>query len=265
MPTYTDSVASTNLATALGATPTGGDTVILSSANRYDAGASFTTTDLARVEITPKFEGLIAGTMLTFTASTGKVRNRGRSRQVRWGSNATANVWALYLNMPSADGLVQLGSVTVTSGFWVKGQGTVEDTVVLTTMWVHGGYMSIQRNASAGNAFGTLNVTGGSVDLARDGGTINVYGGGVNIDDVHVSPSNTNVYNGSVTWGRAATAQGALVAYAGLLDFSNLAQDITFTSTTLGPAVQVRLPTTGATITWGTVTLPGDVDPRSAI
>jgi len=266
MATLIDSVASTNLTTALGGSaPSAADDVLLQSSNRYTAGATFGSTALARMELTPTFGGLIADTTLTFTATSGKVRNRGRSRQVKWGANATASVWALYLNMPSADGLVQISNVTITSGFWVGGQGVIEDTTVLTAMWVHGGMLSIQRQASAGNAVGTLNVTAGTVELARDIGTLNIYGGSINIDDVHVGPTNVNVYNGSIAWGRAATAQGTLVAYAGLLDFSNLAQDITFTAVTLGPAVKIRLPTTGATITWGSVTLPGDVDPRQAI
>lgn len=257
MATYTNTVRDPSLTVSLAGTPVSGDTVYLTDGkDSYTGGLNLTGVDLFLLHATPGFGGDIAGTYLQLQANrtaTGKIKLEWSGRTFNLNMDAGV-VNQLEIN-PAANGTVNLANGNATLCIQNAGTSLWADSAYPTTHRQTGGQSFFDRGGTAST---TVYVDGGVSFMNRDFGTANVNAGMLLVNDTTCTPTTVNV-SGTGTF--KAIKCGTITnlnANSGVVDFSELAQNITVSNRALGPNCTLKMPRSGATITWSSI---ADVGP----
>jgi hypothetical protein len=247
MATYTNSVISATLTTALGGTPGVGDTANLTQGSIiYQAGIVLTGT-LTAILGTSGFSGGFDPNPLEADVTT---------LNMQWSGNVwrhKGNITTAILDA-AAGGLFAPVSGTTTNFYGKSGTAYFVDSAVVTNAWVAAPVgSSVQATfTTCGTAITAMTVgNNASVLLQRDITTLNQDGGETTIDSTTVTPTTINMRGGTLrpkTMGTCTT----LTATGGIIDFRQLTADVTFTTANLYPGVTIYMPRPGLTVTFTT-------------
>lgn len=273
MATYYNDVNSVDVPTALGATPSAGDSVrFYRDAVRYTTGlAAMLAIDLLELTFGAGYTGDIDSADLQFVCdrtSTGKVSCLWGGRKLRLASSSnTAIIYQAIVN-PCAGGTVDWRNAHLKNLVEMAGATNVWDSVDLDNLRVSGGSAFVSQS-NANPLVDLLTISGGVCETQRDFTDGVVSGGELRMSHKDVTPSGTiTVSGGTVRFGTESGPMGATIATlnatSGTLDFSRLARPLTIAASSLGGAVRVILPSDPTLITWTSNTLPDFVDPRQS-
>jgi hypothetical protein len=248
MPTVTDATAidsaTQGLLTAIGGTPTAGDTVIVGVNNPYTvSGQQNMGVNLAALKIQRTHRQRLLS--LLFTATAGIFYHGGSGPEYTVSSLGAAGVIATVILDPgSGTTKTTFTDATITHLKSRAGFAILGTDVPVTNALVSGGEVELL----AGPAAATLVQVGGSglVRIRRDLTTGTAFAGGtLEIDGTACSPGTLKPQGGIIRMlrgGNVGTVGATAEVVMGTVDFSRVAQPITVTQLYEHPDLTIILP-----------------------
>lgn len=252
-----NTVDSTELQTALGGVPAAGSDVYISRyASQFASLMDLSANDLLSFRITAGFTGLFTteAVLTVNNGGSGKIINEGGSKAVRIKAASGAGVLYYIENNPLSGGAMYVGQGTITTAINKSGLLDFSDQSIITNAYSTGGTMNLPYCSTALTG---LYIRGGSVLLGRDVGTLSIYAGVCTINDTRVSPTTVNVEPGGTLRLKACGNIGTLNASGGTIDFTELTEPITISTTNIEPGVTfIKNISTDSLVTFTTVNRP---------
>jgi len=249
MATYTNTVTSATLTTAVGGTPGAGDTMkLVQDSINYQAGITLTGT-LTAIIGTSGFSGGFDPNPLAADVTTLTMQWSGPVWR-HSGAIGTAILDAAF------GGQFAPVSGTTTNLYAKSGTAYYVDSAVLTNGWIAA---PVGRSVQAtfkpcGTAITALTVgNNATVQLERDVTTLNVDGGEATIDSTTTTPTTVNLRSGTLR-PKACGTTTTLNGLGGILDLRQLKNDIAFTNSNLYPGLTIYMPPAGITVDFGSRT-----------
>lgn len=262
MPTVTDTTninrgAGQGLLTAIGGTPTAGDTVVIGRNNEYDrSGQQNLGVNLAAVMIQRPHRSRILN--LLFTAASGIFYHGGSGPEYTIAGLGTADsIQTVILDPGSGTTKTSFSNFPAMTHVKVRGGHNVFGTdVPVTNVLATGGDTELLAN---GTALTLVKVgKSGLVRLRRDVGTGTALSGGtLELDDATVTPTTLLPQYGTIRalrCGNIGTIGASADVVGGVVDFSQLANQVTVSQLYEHPDLTIILPKHNpGIVTWSAV------------
>lgn len=242
--TLQNDVDSATLATALGAAPGAGDTIIINQFNTTFAATALAV-DLAKITFGAGWSGNI-NTLLSFECdqtNTGLVECRFSGSVLNIGSSIKTKELYQVIIAPARDGTVNLQTCTAQLLRMLKGNGICADDCIATDVWMTDGTLKLSGGATP-ETCAAVNMQGGSLDVQRIVTALTAAGSSrVSLNNSVGSIGTLDFAGDEFTWlqGNVSTM---LRARKGLINMAKVKRPVTVADYQLGADVEIILPPT---------------------
>lgn len=248
MATVTIQSTDTDLLTALGGTTADGDSVYIDrySVNYTGADLSGSSRDLALVEVTPGYAGLIGsgagGAQIKCVCnrtSTGIFRNRSRSGRIELISTSAAGVIYNVVNDPETGGVLDVNTCAVENLYAIGGSTYVQSACDMEQAYCYpGAYLKL---AYATYILDYVYGRGGKMVIERDFAAADIEGDcEATINDVRVTPGTSITMKGGLAIIKRMGPCQLLNGGSGMVDFTQLETPVAFNNRLCEPGVILK-------------------------